>query len=192
VGLQIDDHKMQRSSCLHCLRFQQVAVEGHQHRLLPKCAALVHAPALRAGQDLTLVRQLHLASHGELQVIQAVEGAGDQDADGGAGRQPFAHGQVSLVVVNGQPAYFVMEQRLVCHTGSVAPEAAAAGSLQQSFGLHRDGVRPVVHSVWPRGAQRQGARAALDARIQPLAGAADQRIAFLQLRAAAPVAAGPV
>ena len=155
-------------------------------------AALVHAAAARGGGDLALVGQLHLAAHGQLQVVDAVEGARREHADGGAGGEALLDRQVGLVVVDHQPAHVVVGQHLVGHPGDVAPEAALLGLFEQRFRLHRDLVGPMRSPSGVVEVSTSEVGCGSDLGVDALVRAGDEGVALLDLRVDAAVAAGPV
>ena len=138
AALEIPDQNADRAAEAQLLGSQEVAVEGHLHGHLAEGAALVHAAAPGGGEDLALVGGLHLGPHGHLEAIHAVEGAGDEDAEGGGGTQPLLHRQVGEVVVDLDAADMVEGEQVVGHAGRVAEKLALLGNGQQFLGVHGD------------------------------------------------------
>lgn len=98
-----------------------------------------------------LIRELHLASRRELEVVEPVEGAGHHDADRGRRRQPFLDGQRRLVVVEHQAADAIRDGDFVRHAAGVGPEVAAPclprTGVAQGLAIRRGRRRGGCHSA---------------------------------------------
>ena len=192
LGMQVRDHQVHVSPHMQLGGDQPVSVERHQYGTVAKGAALVHAPAPRGGSDLTLVGQLHLAPCSQLQVIQLVESPRCQYADGCAGRQAFLDGQVGSVVMDHQAFHVVVDQRLVCNAGDIAPKATALGFFQQNLGVHWNLAGPVAIPLRRGGRQHQRSGMGRNLSIDTLVGATDQSVAPLDPRVHPAVSPGPI
>eukprot|EP00906_Rhabdomonas_costata_P004660 RCo006869 len=114
-GLQVDNYEVKLRPHRDDLGLQVVAIEGHQHAVLPKGAALVHPPTSGGSLNLSLVCQLHLPAHGQLDVVHPVEGPRHKNTHRSGGGQALLHRQVCLVVVDHQPPDLVVHHHAVRH-----------------------------------------------------------------------------
>ena len=191
-ALELDDNQVERRAHRQLLALEEVAVELHQHRPRAEGAALVHPPARRRRRDLAVVREVHLAAHGHLQVVHAVERARGEDADGGRRREPLPQRQVGAVVVDHEAVDVVPHHDLVRRARDVREVVAARRRLEQRLGLHRELDRPRHHAVVVDRLDDQLVRVRAHARVQPLVGAGDEARARHDVLVEAAVIAGPV
>jgi len=101
-----------------------LAVERHQDGPVAVGATLVQAAAARRRGDFAEIGQFHLASDRHLQVVDAVERAGNENASRRAGREPLLHRNVGEVVVDFEAADPVVGEDLVRDAGGITEEAA--------------------------------------------------------------------
>lgn len=105
VALQVHKDVVQRGAGRnrHLLNIKMFTVIRHQNRARSIRTPLVHSPALRRGQDFTLVGVLHLTSNSQFEIVQHAERSGGEHAHRGAARQPFLGWECRFEIVNHNP-----------------------------------------------------------------------------------------
>ena len=172
---QLDDHNVERRAERQLVALEQVAVELHQHGPRAECAALVHPAALRRRRDLAVVREVHLASHRQLQVVHAVERARREHGRRGRRREALGLGQVGLVVLYHQAPAVVPHRDLVGDAVDVGKvRVAARRLLEQHLRVHRHLDRPVLVAAVVVARYDQLVRVRPHARVHALVGARDE------------------
>ena len=142
-SLQIRKHKIQIRAYLNIFYRNTVTIKSHQHGLLSIGTGLIQFATAGRRSDLTFIGKIHLSPGIQMQMIDLIECAGDQNTDSCTGRKAFFHRQSHMIDHDPDTAHIIALLNGKSSSGYIAKKAAFFCDLLQGFCFHVTGENQI-------------------------------------------------